>query len=245
MKLAISALAVAVVLSIGLLIALGMGWPRSDPVVAPSVERRDLSGFSSIFLGGGVELTLSQGDEYVVEVEASDGDPTALRTSIDGTTLDIHPGDGAGGFFGLFPPDYSVRVTLPELISLTVSVGGEVDGATPFTGEQLGIVARFGSEIDLEVEVASISIEASGGSDVDLTGTAGSATIHVIGGSDFSGGDFVAGDVAVDVGGGSEAFMTVTDRITGRVFGGSDLVFRGNPSSVEVESSGGGEVSRL
>jgi hypothetical protein len=185
-----------------------------------------------------------QGDEFLVEVEASDDALGGLHTVLEGTTLDIHPGAGSRRFFGLFATDYEVRVTLPELKSLTASRGAEVDGAYTLTGGTLALIARSGSEFDLAIDVASIEIEVSGGSDMDLSGTAGTSTIHVRGGSEFSGGDFIAEDVTVDISGGSEAFLTVTNRITGSASGGSVLVYQGNPVTVEVSSSRNASVVR-
>ena len=131
---------------------------------------------------------------------------------------------------------------LPELHSLSAVAAAEVDGTTTITGEQLSISARNGSQIDLDVDVDSIGIEVMGGADIDLTGSATTANLRVIGGADFSGGDFAAQDANVEISGGAEAFLTVTNSITGTVSGGSELGYLGMPETATVTASGGSEI---
>lgn len=245
MKVAIWTVVAATAIAAGLLMMIATGSLRSDPAIVQYRELRDLTGFTDIVLGGEIELEITQGEVFLVEIEATADALSGLHTLVDGATLDIHLGSGSDGFFGLFAPDYKVRVTLPELKSLMVQGGAEVDGTNAFTGERLAVVSAGGSEVDLTVAVSSIAIETSDGSDIDLIGTAETATIHVNGGSDFSGIDFVAKDVSVEISGGSESSLTVADRLTGSVSGGSDLVYQGNPATTDVRSSGGAGVTRL
>lgn len=242
MKLAVSAFVAAIVLVVALAIA--TDYSSRDSSDARS-ESRDLAGFTDISLAGDIRLELTQGDEFLVEVAASDGDVGALHTLTDGATLDIHYGSGSGGFFGLFRPSYQVRVTLPELKSVTAAGGAAVYGTNKFTGERLDVMARFGSAINLTVDVASIRVELAGGSHLGLAGVAGSATVLSRGGSELSGGDFVAQDISVDISGGSDTYLTVTNEMTGTASGGSNLAYRGNPETVEVSTSGGAEIIRL
>jgi len=244
-KLAIGIAAAVSVIIVGMSLVIAARSPQSGPSVMQYQELRDLTGFSDIVLAGDIELEITQGEDFLVQVAATADVLTGIHTLVEGTTLDIHPGNSGNGFFGLFAPDFHVRVTLPEMTSLTVHRGAEADGTNTFTGERLAVVSTGGSEVDLAVDVASISIELSGGSDVDLTGAARTATINVRGGSDFSGFGFAADDAAVEIRGGSECTLAVTNRLEGSVSGGSNLVYQGAPATVEVRATGGAEVSSI
>lgn len=209
---------------------------------AQTSQRRDISGFNSIDVQGGIDVEITQGNDFSVEVEAPDGGPDGLHTQLNGTVLEIHRGAGSSRFFGLFSNDYEVHVTLPRLESLSARGGTEIDGMNTITGERLSISARNGSEIDLTVDVGEIEIELSGGSDIDLSGSADTASIHISGGSDFSGPGFTGGDVRIESSGGADTTLTVGNSITGNASGGSDVVYMGNPEFTDVKSSGGADV---
>jgi len=87
-------------------------------------------------------------------------------------------------------------------------------------------------------------VEESGGSHLDLAGISEMATINSGGGGEFGGGEFVAQDVSVDINGGSDVLLTVTNRITGSASGGSNLVYQGGAAAIEVRSSRGADVRR-
>ena len=104
------------------------------------------------------------------------------------------------------------------------------------------IVASGGSDLALDVAAGSLEVTASGGSDVKLSGSARSARVQTSGGSDLDARAFTADDADVQSSGGSDLAIGVRNRIVGNASGGSDISYTGQPSVVQVNSSGGGGV---
>ena len=207
-------------------------------------DTRDLTGFDSI-VARGVDISVGQGETFAVIVEADDSDDLAgLITEVDGTTLEIRPRRGVQGLFGWFGPDYSVAITLPRLESLTATGGADVEVDGVITGEALAIAASGGSDLRIAVEVTELTVRSSGGSDIDLSGTADAAVIDISGGSDVNGREFIAGSVNLSSSGGSDASFGVEERLAGRASGGSDIVYAGNPTVVDLNLSGGSDMRR-
>ena len=211
----------------------------SLPAYAQQTETRPLADFTSVAVGGGIDLFLRQGDRFVVEVSSED--LADIVTEVHTGTLEISR--PKRGFFD-WGDHGSVRVTLPSLAALTASGGSDVATEGSFSGDKLRLVASGGSDVVIDVSVATLDVQASGGSDVRLSGSARSARVQSSGGSDLNASGLMADEADVNSSGGSDLSIGVRDKIVGNASGGSDVSYTGEPSTVNVNSSGGSDVSR-
>lgn len=219
----------------------------SAVVAAPSLiaqqrDVRDLSGFHSVSIGSGLDLFLRRGDTFSVEVEA-DEDPSKIITEVHDGILEVRREREGFSFFG-DGDEGEVYVTMPTLQALSASGGSDVRTEGTFTGDALRVSASGGSDVELNATVSRAEVEASGGSDIELTGSARSAHLQSSGGADLDAESFVVDEADVESSGGSDLSIGVRNSITGHASGGSDVTYSGNPATVNVESSGGGDVSR-
>ena len=210
------------------------------PSVADAQQRhpRPLTGFNAIEVGGGIDLNLSKGDTFVVEVAASDDVAAKIVTEVVDKTLKIsrktnffHWGDGG-----------TVHVTMPMLVALDASGGSDVKTEGKFAGDNLRLVASGGSNLTIDVEAGVLSVQASGGSDMRLSGTARSAHVQSSGGSDLNASALTADEADVDSSGGSDLAIGVRQKISGTASGGGGVTYTGTPGSVNVNTSGGAEL---
>ena len=229
--------AVAVSLVLAALVA------ASSPADAQQRETRPLEGFDAIEVGGGIDLFLRQGTGFVVEVEAEDEDAAEIVTEVRGRTLEIRR-KNTFNFFSWHGDPGAVHITLPALVSLSASGGSDVRTEGMFTSDRLEIVASGGSDVELAVSAASLEAVASGGSDIRLSGSARSASVQSSGGSDFNARDFTADEADVHSSGGSDLTIAVRDKIVANASGGSDVTYSGQPTVVNVNTSGGADVRR-
>jgi len=212
------------------------------PLTAQDRDVRNLSGFHSVSVGGGLDLFLRRGDTFVVEVE-TDEEPSEIITEVRDGTLDVRRDRSWFDWFG-DNDEGEVYVTMPTLQALTASGGSDVRVEGSFAGDALRVTASGGSDVEIDAAVNSVDVQASGGSDVELTGSARSARVQSSGGSDVNAGGFTADEVNVESSGGSDVSISVRNSIAGHASGGSDITYTGQPGSVNVEASGGGEVTR-
>jgi len=215
---------------------------------AQNTDLRDVPEFDSIVVANGLDVEIRQGDAFRVEIMESPADARSILTEVTGTTLEIRRDQRSQRFFGLFEwfaPNPTVEVTLPSLESISSLGGSNVRTTGVITGPSLTVKAVNGSDVEIEVRVDTLQVTSSGGSDVRLAGTADSATLETSGGSDLSAADFTAREVYVQTSGGSDAVFTVNERVVGSASGGSDIIYRGNPAVVDVDVSGGADVTPL
>jgi hypothetical protein len=212
----------------------------SLPANAQDRETRDITGFDTVAVGGGIDLFLRQGDAFRVEVTADDGELGEIVTEVVEGKLDIRRRRPAG-FLDWGEPGY-VSVTLPRLTAVTASGGSEVEAEGAFLGDDLEIVASGGSDVTLDVAVTGLAVSASGGSDVRLTGSARSARVQSSGGSDLNATGLTVDEADVESSGGSDLSIAVRQRLAANASGGSDISYSGKPTNVNVKASGGSDV---
>jgi hypothetical protein len=206
-------------------------------------QRRPLEGFDAIEVGGGIDLDVRLARDFVVEV-ATTGDPAAIVTELRNRTLVIRRRGSLGRFFDWDGDRASVRVTLRELKSLSASGGSDVRTMGTFASDDFKVVASGGSDITIDVAAGALDATSSGGSDLRLRGTARSARVHASGGSDVDATELTADEADVQSSGGSDLMIAVRNRIAGNASGGSDIVYSGQPQTVDVDASGGSDVRR-
>lgn len=212
------------------------------PVEAADREVRDLAGFDAIEVGGDIDVKIKQGAEFRVEVNASNGQAEDVLTEVEGNTLEVRRRRNAGGGFGGFFVDYSVSVTLPELVSLSVSGGSDVASESALSGDHLNVTASGGADVVLEVTVGELDVQASGGSDTRLSGTADTLHVRASGGSDLNARALQAREALLQTSGGSDSDVTVLDKLVVNASGGSDVVYRGEPESIEIDADPSADV---
>lgn len=143
------------------------------PLTAQERQVRDLSGFHSVSIGGGLDLYLKRGDTFLVEVDGDD-DPSKIITEVRNGTLEVRRDGKWTDFFGA-GDEGEVYVTMPRLEALSASGGADVTVEGTFSGDALRVSASGGSDVELDATMNSVDVQASGGSDVELTGSARSA----------------------------------------------------------------------
>jgi hypothetical protein len=205
-------------------------------------EARPLAGFNAIEVGGGIGLEVRQSQDFFVEVEA-EGDLAEIITELRDDTLVIRR-KTSRNFFRWGDDDAAVHVRLPNLVALTASGGSDARAEGTFAGDDLKIVASGGSDVTIDVRAGELEATASGGSDLRLTGTARSVHLRSSGGSDLNGSQLTAEAVDVQSSGGSDVMITVRNSIVGSASGGSDVIYSGEPRTVDIDASGGSGVHR-
>ena len=194
-------------------------------------EKRNLSGFSAISIGGGWEAVLTQGDSFLVTIEASEESIENLRIEVRNETLHVYNDDRKFRFSDIFRLRRNairkVHITLPELQRITASGGSDIFPQTPFSTENMKITLSGGSDLkNFSLDCQSLDCKMSGGSD---------ASVHLVNGE----------DVKITASGGSDVSMSGLSAalLNIKASGGSDMNLEGAATNLQVSASGGSDLS--
>ena len=207
-----------------------------------NAEVRDVTSFSGIKVSGGIDVYLSQGDEYALAVSASDEKyRDGIKTEIKNGVLEISY-DGS-------PLRYRNR-QLRAYISFTTLESIEASGACEVTIN--GTLKTNSTDIELSgactmkgaIEIPNLQLTLSGASTVNMKGTVQNLKINASGASDVKNYDLVTENCVAELSGASDVKLTVNQSISAKASGASNLYFKGDPESKEVSTSGASNISQ-
>lgn len=206
-----------------------------------NAEKRNVSGYKAISVGGGIDLYLSQGDESVAVSASETKFRDRIKTEVVNGVLKIwydYKGDILRGNKKL-----KAYVSFSTLEKLSGGGGSDiiVDGAIKVA--KLQLIVSGGSDFHGKVEIDELAVDASGGSDVDISGTATKLIISASGGSDVNGYGLSADVCKLDASGGSDVHITVNKELTAEASGGSDVFYKGN-AVLNLRTSGSSSVKK-
>lgn len=217
-------------------------WLCIGSVAAETRDVRDLSGFDSIAVGGGIDVTIRQGAEFAVVVVLDQDAAADVVTKVNGNVLEIGRNRARTGFFS-WSGSARVNVTLPRLAAVTASGGADVDSDGTISGHALSITSSGGADIDLALDIDELEVEISGGVDADLSGKARMARMRSSGGSDLNAKGLEIDAADLRSSGGSDMSVTVRNSIVARASGGSDIVYAGHPAEVDVDADRSADIT--
>ena len=202
-----------------------------------NAEKRNVSGFHAIEVGGGIDLYLSQGEEAVA-VSASKNEYRAkIKTEVKNGVLKIWYEWNSNLRFDWSNHKLKAYVSFKDIDRLEGSGGSDISVDGSIKVAKLAMEVSGGSDFDGKVETGELNIQASGGSDVRISGKADRLTIDASGGSDFKGYDLASDICNVEASGGSDVQVTVNKELSANASGGSDVYYKGTGLIRDLKTS--------
>ncbi|GAA4324720.1 head GIN domain-containing protein [Flaviaesturariibacter amylovorans] len=209
----------------------------------PNAQLRTVSSFHGVKVSSGIDLYLSPGDEAVA-VSARDAEyRDRILTKVENGVLHIWY-DHKGMSWSNGNKALKAYVSYKALDQVDASGGSDVLVDGTIRANKLSVNLSGGSDFKGAVAVQQMKVDQSGGSDMTVSGTAGTLRVDASGGSDFKGYGLSAESCTAEASGGSDIDVQVSKEIRAHASGGSDISYRGNPSVVETNKSGGSSVKK-
>jgi Putative auto-transporter adhesin, head GIN domain len=208
----------------------------------PTGAQRSIGSFSRLRVENGIDITLNPAARESLSLEVDGYELEDIVTEVVGDELRISVVDGARRVFSRGSRSARVNVDFVSLTAIEASGGSDVRGRGEMSADDLVVHASGGSDVDLAAQARRLELAATGGSDVTLRGKAESLEVTASGGSDLSAAGLETRSAVLQVSGGSDATVTVTDSVTVNASGGSDVHVAGNPAQRNVRSDRSSDV---
>lgn len=183
-----------------------------------AMEKRSVTGFKAVDVGGVFQVEIVAQKDFGVEVEADDNLLPLIRTEVDGGTLRIE----ADKHLSTRNP-IRIRISAPDIEKL------EVSGAANVTLSNL--------------KNTKLSVEGSGASRTKISGETAKLDIDVSGGSKIDADELKSATAVIDASGASLVTVNVSDDLTSDASGASKIFYAGNPKNVSSNNSGASSIS--
>lgn len=208
-----------------------------------NVEVRNVTSFSGIKVFGGIDVYLSQADDYALAVSASeDKYRDAIKTEVHNGILTI---SYEGGSFN-FTSDRNLRayISFKTLESLEGSGACDFKFSEKFKANSFRLKLSGACEINGFIEINNLDVTLSGASTVKVNGSVENIKIDASGASDLKSYGLVADNCVANLSGASDVKITVNKSISVKASGASILHYKGNPDKKDINTSGASSVSQ-
>ena len=199
---------------------------REDPGdIIPGSRNYSVADFSKIDIGSGMDITVTQGQNFSVSAHGDQRNINDLDIYKSGDILHakfISPGTRKHVTY--------LEITMPVLSGVTFSGGtnSSVYGFNPGS-ENMEINLSGGSRSTMDISAGSAIVDISGGSHLTLNGTGNYLSAQVSGGSRLAAFNFAADTVNLDASGGSHVEVTANELLTVQASGASEVIYKGDP----------------
>lgn len=195
-------------------------------------QERPVAAFHALAVSGGIRATVHRGATAKVVVRADDNVLEHIETTVKDGRLEVrHKGSCTNCTMQL-------EVTVPSLDGLEVSGGTEVKG-DGLTGAACKLELSGGARVDLTGNACdALELTASGGAGLKLAGQAKALKLSASGGVELDTRALDVKQAKVDISGGVNGRLAVSDTLDGTLSGGVALKVKGHPKG-QLERSGG------
>ncbi len=206
-----------------------------------TTEERQVSGFNQVSLSGSGDMTIIQGDQEKLVIEAEDNILPLIQTEVRGNELRIGFKNGVS-----VSTTQPIRYTLyaKDLSLVNVSGSGNISTDSLQTQDlRLGVSGSSNMNIQ-NLNANSLNVTVSGSGNFDLSGQANTQDINISGSGNYRAGDLESSNVTIIVSGSGDATVWVKDELTARISGGGNVKYYGQPR-VQQTVSGSGTINSL
>lgn len=208
-----------------------------------NVEARNVSSFSGIRVSGGIDVYLSQSDDYALAVSASqDKFRDNIKTEINNGVLDISYSGGS--------LRYNERRNLLVYISFKTLESIEASGACDLNinetlkANSVKIKLSGACQMRGAVAITNLQLGMSGASTLKINGTVQNLKIDASGASDAKNYDLIVDNCVADISGASDIRLSINKSVSAKASGASSLYYKGNPDRKKISTSGASSVSQ-
>ncbi len=222
------------------LIALLFFVTLSSSFAGDKTQSYDYKGFHKVSVGYGMQVDISQSDNYRIEVNADERDFQYLRVEKDGDELEFYINRNNYHKRG----DIYIKITMPELTGIDLSGGSIGDITMNVSSENFEGDLTGGSILKGGLQCANIEMGLSGGSQVTLKGSGKDTEIDGSGGAIFNLRDFKVQNADISLSGGSIVSINMNGKLTASQSGGSQITYYGKADIVSTSFSGGSGIRK-
>jgi hypothetical protein len=200
-------------------------------------EARSVHGFNEVSLRGSGDLTIRQGNEESLTVEADDNILPKITTVVEGNRLSIGSERGVS-----LSPSRTIRYALVvrDLANLELSGSGAIHaGPVRSTDFQIRLSGSGDIRLD-ELSATSVKGQISGSGDIAVRGQVDQQEIRISGSGGYDASQLQTRSTSVSTSGSGDAKVWAEQDLSVRISGSGDVDYFGNPAvNKHVSGSGG------
>lgn len=206
-----------------------------------------VSAFENIYVFPGIELVITQGDEYAVQVEAGSNFIEQISAIVEGNSLMLKDESGCNWVrnYG----QTKVYVTAPNIVEIYSNTDQTIrsNGILRFPMLRLYSMDFFGGvgtgDFVMEVDNSQLVIQSNHVSSFFITGKTEQLLLRVYNGNGrFEGANLLAKEIVLFHRGANDLTIHPTETLTGDIYGTGDVISVSYPANLNVTEHYSGKL---
>ncbi|HOX93043.1 MAG TPA: head GIN domain-containing protein, partial [Spirochaetales bacterium] len=204
-------------------------------------SERSVSNFKGISFSAGGEIRITKGPSWKVTVRLDSNLQDAFEAKLSGgiLMLGFKSGTSVSDLTELI-----VTISMPELVSLSVSGAADITVGKGFSGPSLNMDISGGCGFSGSLTYTEIKIDVSGTASFTVEGSADKLSINSSGSTDFDGRQLLSKTANVSLSGLGDITLAVSKELTASISGMGTISYYGSPT-VKQSVSGLGQIQKI
>lgn len=215
-----------------------------EKIVGSGISKHDVrnvTGFSSVQINGSFTTTISQGDTYLVEIDADENIVEQITTVLVDSTLHI---EFKKGFSFQIGSPVHIHIQAPAWTDIGIHGSGDLISSSPLTGNKLEIQTNGSGEVQLNLAYQIVNADMNGSPDLQLSGTSKSLSVQSNGSGNIDTDQLICNQVSLFISGSGDAMVHADSILNVQVNGSGDVTYTGNAGIVNSKMYGSGELNK-
>ena len=209
---------------------------KGNGVVAKD-NREVTEEFTVVSASEGIDVFVTQADEFEITVEADENIINLIGTDIKDGRLKVHAIENIGR------ATKKVYVSLPEITALNSSSGADLTSRNVIEANKISLDASSGSDLQVELMADEVEASTSSGADIKVSGEANYFIADASSGSDIKARSFLVKKCTADASSGADISVNVSESLTANASSGADISYSGD-ATVQKRKSVSGSVHK-
>lgn len=189
--------------------------------------------FTVVSASEGLDVYVTQSDEFKIVVEADENIIDLIGTDIKNGKLKIHAIENIGR------ATKKIHVSMPIITGLSSSSGANLMSNNQIEADKISLDASSGADLEVSLVASEINADASSGADIRLTGQANMLFADASSGSDIKARDLMTKICNADASSGADISLNVSESLTAEASSGADISYTGEARVKKNKSSSG------
>ncbi len=201
-------------------------------------EQRDVSSFKSFKITGKLNVYYTQNSEKMIIVEADSNLLEHINTEIEDEVLKISHNRNVR------TRDVKIYVSNEYFENIELNAGSRFITDQPVELDNIGLIARAGSHLNIEGEFGELKLNLIAGSDASLKGKCRDFSVTAKAGSRLKAKDLIADNVDLNGSSGSNLEVHAVKRLSVNGSSGTNIYYHGEPNLESINTSSGATLNK-
>lgn len=196
-------------------------------------QREVTEEFTVVSAQEGLDVYVTQADDYEILVEADENVIELIGTDIRDGRLKVHTYENIGR------ATKKIYISMPSITGLHTSSGADLITKSTIETDKIDLSASSGSDLKVMLDADEVDAKTSSGADIKLSGSANLFYADASSGSDIKAREFEVKRCVADASSGADIRVNVSEKLTAEASSGADISYTGEASVTKKKSVSG------